>query len=137
MTLSTCHWVQHGPQAIREVSDAESQVTETEIEKLLNKGVIVGTDRETGDFISSVFLREKKDGSHRMILNLKALNKNIVYHHFKMDTLGSVIKLKLNILCQYQRSTKNISSFIGKGPSTSLPVFLMSYVSTLGNLQSS
>ena len=28
-----------------------------------------------------------------MILNLKALNKSIVYHHFKMDTLGSVIRL--------------------------------------------
>ena len=85
--------VQHGPPAIREFSDPESQIIETEIEKLLNKGVIVRTDRETGDFISPIFLREKKDGSHRMILNLKALNKSIVYHHFKMDTLGSVIKL--------------------------------------------
>ena len=28
-----------------------------------------------------------------MILNLKALNKSIVYHHFKMDTLGSVLRL--------------------------------------------
>ena len=34
---------------------------------------------------------EKKDGSHRMILDLKALTT--VYHLFKMDTLGSVIKL--------------------------------------------
>ena len=66
---------------------------ETEIEKLLHKGAIVRTDRETGDFISPIFLRKKKDGSHCMILNLKALNKTIVYHHFKMDTLGSVIQL--------------------------------------------
>lgn len=85
--------VQHGPPAIQEFSDTESQIIETEIEKLLKKGVIVRTVRETGDFISPIFLREKKDGSHRMILNLKALNKSIVYHHFKMDTLGSVIKL--------------------------------------------
>ena len=85
--------VQHGPPAIRAFSDTESQIIGTEIEKLLNKGVIVRTDRETGDFISPLFLREKKDGSHRMILNLKALNESIVYHHFKMDTLGSVIKL--------------------------------------------
>ena len=28
-----------------------------------------------------------------MILNLKALNKSIVYHHFKMNPLGSVIRL--------------------------------------------
>ena len=45
------------------------------------------------EFISPMFLREKKDRSHHMILNLKALNKSIVYYHFKMDTLGSVIKL--------------------------------------------
>ena len=85
--------VQHGPPAIREFSDTEPKIIETEIEKLLNKGVIVRTDRETDDFISPIFLREKKDGSYRMILNLKVLNKSIVYHHFKMDTLSSVIKL--------------------------------------------
>ena len=85
--------VQHRPPAIRKFSDTESQIIETEIKKLLNKGVIVSTDRETDDFISPIFLREKKDGSHRMILNLKALNKSIVYHHFIMDTLGSVIRL--------------------------------------------
>jgi len=85
--------VQHGPPAIREFSGIESQIIETEIQKLLKKGVIVRTDRKTGDFISSIFPGEKKDGSHLIILNLKALNKNIVYHYFKMDTLGSVIKL--------------------------------------------
>lgn len=85
--------VQHRPPAIREFSDTESQIIETETTKFLNKGVIVRTDRETGDFISPIFLREKKDGLHRMILNLKALNKSIVYHHFKMDTPSSVIKL--------------------------------------------
>ena len=51
------------------------------------------TERESGDFLSPIFLREKKDGSHRMILNLKVLNKSITYHHFKLDNLGSVIKL--------------------------------------------
>ena len=76
--------VQHGPLAIRAFSDTDSQI-ETEIAKLLNKGVIATTDWETGDFISPIFLREKKDGSHRMILNIKSLNKSIVYPHFKMD----------------------------------------------------
>ena len=38
--------VQHGPPAIREFSDTEFKIIETEIEKLLNKGVIVRTDRE-------------------------------------------------------------------------------------------
>ena len=110
--------------------------------------MIVRTDRETGEFISPIFLRERKDGSHRMILNLKALNKSIVYHHFKMDTLGSVIKLmrpncfmatidlkdayySVPVSEKHQKYLK-----FGKETSTSLPVFLMGYVSALGNLQS-
>ena len=85
--------VQDRPPPIQEFLDTESGIIDSEIEKLINKGVIVNTDWETDDFISSIFLRGKKEGSHRMILNLKALKKCIVYHHFKMDTLGSVIRL--------------------------------------------
>ena len=112
--------------------------------------MIVRTDRETGGFISPIFLREKKDGSHCMILNLKALNKSIVYHHFKMDTLSSVIKLMrpncfmatIDLKDAYysvpvSEKHQNISNFTGKETSTSLPVFLMGYVFALGNLQSS
>lgn len=40
-----------------------------EIAKILMKGVIIPISRETGEFIS----RPKKDGDHRMILNLKKL----------------------------------------------------------------
>ena len=57
------------------------------------KGVIEQCSHENGEFISNIFLGEKKDGSHRMILNLKKFNKNVVYHKFKMDTLETVIKL--------------------------------------------
>ena len=32
----------------------------------------------------NIFLREKKDGSHRVILNLKFLNETIDKVHFKM-----------------------------------------------------
>ncbi len=48
---------------------------------------------ERGEVISPIFVCPKKDGSHRMILNLKRLNTYVEYHHFKMDTLWSVIKL--------------------------------------------
>ena len=40
-----------------------------------------------------VFIVPKKDGEYRMILNLKELNQYIEYHHFKMDTFESVLKL--------------------------------------------
>ena len=85
--------VQSRPLAIHKFSDTEKKIIEAEINKLLNKGVIVKAERENGDFLSPIFLRQKKDGSYRLILNLKALNKSITYHHFKMDTLSSVVKL--------------------------------------------
>ena len=43
----------------------------SEIQKLKSKKVIVNTDKTTGDYISGVFTRSKKDGSHKMILNLQ------------------------------------------------------------------
>ena len=49
--------------------------------------------REKGDFISSIFTREKWDGSHRMIFNLKQLNKHSEYKHFKMESLQSVLNI--------------------------------------------
>ena len=45
-----------------------------EIYTLLQKGVIEEANHSTGEFLSNVFLRPKKDGSFRMILNLKNLN---------------------------------------------------------------
>ena len=49
--------------------------------------------REEGDFMSSMFTQEKRDGSYRMILNLKQLKKHIEYEHFKMESLQSVLNI--------------------------------------------
>jgi hypothetical protein len=38
-------------------------------------------------YISNIFLRPKRDESHRVILNLKHLNTDIEHFHFKMETL--------------------------------------------------
>ena len=46
-----------------------------------------------GGFISSIFLREKRDKQHRLILNLKKFNKFAAYRHFKMDTLSTVLSM--------------------------------------------
>jgi len=47
-----------------------------------------------GDFISPIFVRLKKNGkAYRMILNLKELDKFVVYQHFKMDSLKCVTGL--------------------------------------------
>ena len=64
-----------------------------EIDKLLAKGVVILAAQETGEFISTIFLRPKKDGTHCTILNLKELNEFVTYHHFKMDTLEAAIRM--------------------------------------------
>ena len=74
-------------------SAAETLVVNDNIQKLLNKGVIRKSMPESGEFISTIFLTPKKDGSHRMILNLKNLNEYISYYHFKMDTIQTALKL--------------------------------------------
>lgn len=75
-------------------NDTESAIIDSEIVKLLNKGVIVESTHSQGEFVSSIFLRLKKNGvDYRMILNLKELNRFIVYRHFKMDSLKTVTDL--------------------------------------------
>jgi hypothetical protein len=66
---------------------------DTEIIRLKHKGVLVESVHEQGEFINNIFTRPKKDGSRRMILNLKPLNAHIAYHKFKMDTLRTVLRL--------------------------------------------
>ena len=44
-------------------------------------------------YVSPIFTVPKKDGSLRMILNLKRFNLNVEYIHFKMDTLQSAVNL--------------------------------------------
>ena len=71
----------------------ETALVRDEVAKLLDKGVIVGSSHEPDELISNIFLRKKKDGTYRMILNLKQLNEFIVYRHFKMDSLQAATEL--------------------------------------------
>lgn len=71
----------------------EEIIIDKEIDKLLDIGVIEEAKHEEDQFISPIFTRPKKDGEHRMILNLKDLNMSVEYHHFKMDTFETVLKL--------------------------------------------
>ena len=74
-------------------SSNERKIISMEISKLLSKGVLEITHRSPGDFIHNIFVRPKKDGCYRMILNLKPLNEFVDYHHFKMDTFQTALKL--------------------------------------------
>ena len=66
---------------------------ENQIRDFLERGIIKVSNHEEEEFISNIFLREKKDGSFRMILNLKDLNQFTPYHHFKMDNINSCVRL--------------------------------------------
>ena len=65
------------------LSESEMEIIDNEIIDLLQKKMIVKSEHEFGEYISTIFVREKEDGSHRMILNLKPLNKHVKYLHFK------------------------------------------------------
>ena len=73
-------------------TSAETEIIELEIAKMLDKGIIEKVAHEPNEIVSNIFTRPKKDCTHRVILNLKEFNKYIS-HHFKMDSLTTIIKL--------------------------------------------
>lgn len=76
-----------------QLNDNERISMDDEIHSLSKHKVIEKVSHCKGEYISNIFPRAKKDGSSRVILNLRALNKFVEYHHFKMDTLKSAIQL--------------------------------------------
>ena len=75
-------------------SAVEIETINEEIEKLINKCVVSPsiTDEE-GEYFSNLFIRPKKDGTYRTILNLKFLNKECDTKHFKMESLKQALHM--------------------------------------------
>ena len=71
-------------------SKEEETLIESEIQNLLEKRAIKKVPTKEGQILSNLFLKEKKDGGQRPILNLKRLNKLIPYLHFKMEGLHNL-----------------------------------------------
>ena len=57
------------------------------------KGVIASTTRAPNDYVSSIFTRTKKDGSYRMILNLKTFNEFLKFKHCKLESIEDALDL--------------------------------------------
>mgnify|MGYP002803950076 CR=1 FL=1 len=55
-------------------SETEKVFVQEELSKLLHKHVIIPSKHEKDEFVSTIFLTLKKDGSFRLILNLKEFN---------------------------------------------------------------
>ncbi|XP_068742115.1 uncharacterized protein [Montipora capricornis] len=71
----------------------QHEIVQNEIQSLLLKGVLRELHSETGEFVSTIFLRPKNDGSFRMILNLKQFSESVEYHQCKMDTLVTFTRM--------------------------------------------
>uniref|UniRef100_H3A5N9 ribonuclease H n=1 Tax=Latimeria chalumnae TaxID=7897 RepID=H3A5N9_LATCH len=67
-------------------SQEQRALVQAEIVSLVQKQAISRVDPGVDPgFISSLFLVPKKDGGFRPVINLRALNKVVVYRHFKME----------------------------------------------------
>ena len=73
----------------------EQELIETELNKLIKKSVIIEIDNtpEEDEFISNIFIRPKRNGGIRVILNLKTFNENVDTKHFKLQSLQTAIDL--------------------------------------------
>ena len=69
------------------MSKGQLSLVEQEVLEMLQKGAIQKVVPTQGQFLSNLFLVEKKDGGNRPVINLKNLNKFIPYEHFKMEGL--------------------------------------------------
>ena len=68
-------------------------VINLEVEKLLKKGVIVRSPQDGQGYFSNIFIHPKKDGSYRMILNLKKFSTSVEAPHFKMESIKNVTSM--------------------------------------------
>ena len=56
-------------------SDTDTELINAEIPKVIHKNVFLHTVRKPNDYISGIFIRIKRDGSYRMIINLERFNE--------------------------------------------------------------
>ena len=76
-----------------EILVGHKSLLKVEVKQILKKRAVVPCEHEQEEFMTSIFLRDKNDGSHRLILHLKVLKKYLEYKHFKMQTFQSVLSL--------------------------------------------
>ena len=70
----------------------QASILAAEISELLQKDAIEVADPKSMGFYSTFFVVPKKDGGLRPILNLKPLNRYVVYKKFTMETAKSVLQ---------------------------------------------
>ena len=74
-------------------SESETEIIDDQIQKFLSKGILSVTETEQNEYISNIFVRPKRNGKFRMILNLRAFNEFVEYERFKMDSIHTCVAL--------------------------------------------
>ena len=74
-------------QPVTMVTHTNQSLVEAEIQKLQDKGAIRMVNPCPGQYVSRIFLVPKKDGSSRLVVNLRPLNRFMLTAHFKMESL--------------------------------------------------
>ena len=72
---------------------SEMSLVDQQMQNFLQRRIIEPCTHVENEIISNIFTRPKKDGSIRIILNLKKFNEHVHTEHFKMESLQSAIKL--------------------------------------------
>ena len=74
-----------------QLSQRDRNILQKEIDCMLENGVIEQVDSSAGQFVSPIFLKEKREqGKFRPIVNFKGLNSHITYQKFKMESLADL-----------------------------------------------
>ena len=91
-------WQQGRPRPLQ-FNQSQCDLIQQEVAEIMMKGAIreiaETSPPEEGIFYSTLFLVPKKDGVHRPVINLKALNNFVIAPHFKMEgiqTLKSLLR---------------------------------------------
>ena len=71
--------------------ETENQLVDLEVQKMLDLKVIEPCVETPGQFVGTMFLRDKPDGGKRPIFNVKPLNQYTEYVHFKIEGIPALI----------------------------------------------
>ena len=74
-------------------SQKDTQAINEAMSMFVQQHIVERAPCDLSGFCSNIFPRLKKDGSVRIILNLKYLNEYVEYIHFKMETLRDILPL--------------------------------------------
>ena len=75
------------------LSTAEQDFVDCELQVMLGKGIVERVEPLEDQVLSNIFLRPKKDGSYRFILDLTWVNLHVEYEHFKMCSIQTALDM--------------------------------------------